>query len=149
MVKTDASSTPHSGTSRYSFAVIGNIFYFIADDEGNYDVELWKSDGTTNGTVVVKDINIFGGDSDPSYLTPVGNTLYFSADDDVSEIELWKSDGTTNGTVLAADIHDYGGGNCCHSYPRDMTLVGNTLFLSAQMILMTRIKGIRSSERNV
>ena len=85
-----------------------------------YHVELWKSDGTANGTVVVKDINIFGGDSDPSYLTSVGNTLYFSADDDVSEIELWKSDGTTNGTVLAADNHDDGSGNCCHSYPRDI-----------------------------
>jgi ELWxxDGT repeat protein len=38
--------------------------------------ELWKSDGTANGTVMVKDISS-DGSSRPSNLVAIGNTLYF------------------------------------------------------------------------
>ena len=60
--------------------------------------ELWKSDGTAAGTVLVKDINPgspygFPNGSFPTYLTDVGGTLYFTAFD-APRPELWKSDGT-------------------------------------------------------
>ena len=35
---------------------VGNTIYFVANDR-NQRTELWKSDGTTSGTVMVKDIN--------------------------------------------------------------------------------------------
>ena len=35
----------------------------------------------------------------------MGNTLYFTADDDVHGVELWKSDGSTAGTVLVRDYN--------------------------------------------
>ena len=41
--------------------------------------ELWKSDGTASGTVMVKDIYSGSSSSYPYYLTAVGNTLYFQA----------------------------------------------------------------------
>ena len=41
--------------------------------------ELWKSDGTASGTVMVKDIRSGSGSSSPYRLTAVGNTLYFRA----------------------------------------------------------------------
>ena len=58
---------------------VGSTLYFTADD-GTNGYELWKSDGTATGTVMVKDIS-GSGDSWPYYLTVVGNTLYFTADD--------------------------------------------------------------------
>ena len=43
-----------------------------------------------HGTVMVKDINSGSGSSYPYYLTAVGNTLYFVANDGTNGDELWK-----------------------------------------------------------
>jgi trimeric autotransporter adhesin len=51
--------------------------------------ELWKSDGTANRTVMVKDI-YSGGSSSPSQLVAVGNTLYFRANDGIMEKNYGK-----------------------------------------------------------
>ncbi|TRV00189.1 MAG: hyalin [Microcystis wesenbergii Mw_QC_S_20081001_S30] len=74
---------------------------------------------------LVKDIlpGFYG--SSPSYLTAVGNTLFFWANDGVNGYGLWKSDGTTAGTVLVADI-SFG-----DSFPGNLTAVGNTLYFQA------------------
>ncbi len=72
--------------------------------------ELWKTDGSVAGTVLVKDIapgQRFGYVPYSSYplgLTVLGGTLYFSASNGL-ERELWKSDGTTAGTTLAVDVY--------------------------------------------
>ncbi len=88
--------------------------------------ELWKSDGTEEGTVLVKDINSGSGTSSPRFLTAVGDTLYFSADEGVNGFELWRSDGTVAGTVLVQDINPSG-----NSFPRSLTAVGDMLYFSA------------------
>ncbi len=87
------------GSAPSDFAVVGAAPYFAADN-GVSGRELWKSDGTAAGTVLVKDINPGAGDSFPGNLTNVGGTLFFAANDGASGVELWKSDGTTAGTVL-------------------------------------------------
>jgi ELWxxDGT repeat protein len=51
--------------------------------------ELWKSDGTAAGTVLVGDIRPGSGGSYPSNLTAVGSTLFFSADNGVNGQEFW------------------------------------------------------------
>src|SRR5262245_41736168 len=121
---------PGTASSGYSQMVaIGSTTYFAADDGVN-GVELWKSDGTAAGTVLVKDITPGNVGSHPNFLTNVNGTLFFTADDGTGR-ELWKSDGTAAGTTLVKDIYpDYG---CCPNSagPSTLTNVNGTLFFTA------------------
>src|SRR5262249_10428695 len=80
-------------------------------NDGTNGTELWRSDGTPGGTVLVKDINPGAASSiyitsvyDQSAFVNVAGTLFLFADDGIHGRELWKSDGTDAGTVLVADI---------------------------------------------
>ncbi|MBV6439916.1 MAG: hypothetical protein EPGJADBJ_01571 [Saprospiraceae bacterium] len=67
--------------------------------------ELWVSDGTTAGTVLLKDINPNSFDSNPRGLTVFKDKLYFSADSAGLGHELWVCDGTAAGTTPVKNIN--------------------------------------------
>lgn len=105
---------------------INNTLYFYGNDLTNGD-ELWKSDGTEMGTVLVKDIYSGVDSSIPLWLVADGTTLFFTVDDGVNGRELWQSDGTNAGTVMVEDIVSGIDG----SNPQSLSIVGNWLFFSA------------------
>lgn len=68
--------------------------------------ELWATDGTDAGTVLVKDIYPGASSSEPGEdrFVVVNNELYFTAKTADAGVELWKTNGTTAGTVMVKDI---------------------------------------------
>jgi LPXTG-site transpeptidase (sortase) family protein len=116
---------------------IGQTLFFSAIN-GSIGEELWKSDPPYNdtendanifNTVLVHDINKGANSSSPADLTPLGSTLYFSANDGTYGRELWQSVSPYNpaSTTIVSDI--YRGGTS--SNPHDLTVVGPTLFFVA------------------
>jgi ELWxxDGT repeat protein len=81
---------------------VDGTLYFRADNGVN-GVELWKSDGTAAGTVLVDDIRPGGVNmhSNPQELTNVSGTLFFRADDGVDGIELWAVAPLPTATLLS------------------------------------------------
>lgn len=95
-----------AGSNPTQLTVAGDLLFFHADD-GLSGYELWKSDGTAAGTVLVKDI-MPGPESSglrASKLIAYKDEVYFAADDGLSGVELWKSDGTAEGTRLVKDLY--------------------------------------------
>lgn len=86
------------------FVRIGDTVFSPAQDgfpwvEGTHGIELWRSDGTESGTMLVADINPGSNGSEPMELTAVNGALFFMARDNSNLQHLWKTDGTASGTV--------------------------------------------------
>ena len=76
--------------------------------------ELYKSNGTQEGTTLVMNLNPnFSAGSFPSNFTVFNGELYFTADDGVHGRELFKTDGTT--ITLVKDINVGSGSSSNHS----------------------------------
>lgn len=112
--------------SKYSeLEPLGSTMFFTADgfdaDGALSGTDLWRSDGTKAGTVVVKHYLGFGD------MTALGDTLYFFARDPKRGVALRRTDGTRAGTSLVKDLHvaaDAWRG------PGQLTAVGDTLYFT-------------------
>lgn len=96
-----------------------NLLFFTL---GN---DLWKSDGTTEGTVLVQSFV-----APPTSLLAVGSAggtlLYFAADDGTGQgTELWRADAF--GAVLVKDVNPGAGS----SSPANLLAVGGRVYFSA------------------
>lgn len=93
-----------------SLAAAPGLVYF-----GGYSVaegwELWKTDGTPAGTVLVRDLVPGPGHSYATPLAAVGSTLFFLASENGVNQALWKTDGSAAGTSLVKSFgpDPYGG----------------------------------------
>ncbi|MFY0689328.1 MAG: VCBS repeat-containing protein [Cyclobacteriaceae bacterium] len=91
------------GTSPRYFTTIGDTIYYAAKVGADYG--LWKTDGTSEGTELVKTFN-WSNTSNyiPRTMTDVNGQLFFVGGDDDHGLELWTSDGTSAGTQMVKDI---------------------------------------------
>ncbi|HYG41275.1 MAG TPA: ELWxxDGT repeat protein [Cytophagales bacterium] len=116
-------------TSIGKFITFNNQLFFSAND-GESGMELWMSDGTEDGTVLVKDILPGYSGSNPTSLTIFKGELYFSARHEVYGLELWKTDGTAEGTLLVVNLAPEKGNNIS-SAPFNLTVFKDQLFFYA------------------
>jgi ELWxxDGT repeat protein len=109
--------------------VYNGLLYFYVNRNGVG--ELWKTDGTTANTVIVR-----SGLKNIAEMTVFNNELYFVAgDDNASEgRELWVTDGTTAGTIIKHDIfpNNLNPALGFSSNPSDLTIFNNELYFKAR-----------------
>jgi ELWxxDGT repeat protein len=113
------------GSRPAGFTAVGGKVVFAAND-GSTGREIWVTDGSTNGTSLLKDIYP-GGESNPDNFIKLGNTVYFTALGPAAGIELWRTDGTFAGTQRYVDIYPGTTG----STPQDLIVFKNKLYFSA------------------
>lgn len=121
----DNPSVSTGNSNADNFTVYKNKVYFKARDAVNGD-ELWVTDGTTEGTIMLKNIHPTAN-GNPIDIVIFKDLLFFTATDNTSSSELWVSDGTAEGTRLFLDINPGSGvGN-----PGSKTVIGNYMYFSA------------------
>ncbi len=82
----------------------GVLLFSFYDDQHGY--ELWKSDGSSGGTVMVKDINPGVYSAWVTNISYLGNNIsLFEAYDGKNGFELWRTDGTERGTWMVKNIN--------------------------------------------
>lgn len=88
-----------------SYTNVKGTMFFVASTTVSGNQELWKTDGTSPGTILVREIEAeatFG--SDPKALVNVNGTLFLTARDNAFDRELWKSSGTAATTSRVKNI---------------------------------------------
>jgi ELWxxDGT repeat protein len=99
---------------------VGNALYYTAPVPPRGETEPWRFDGTTGTPILVG--NEFYQTQVISYLTPVGNALYFTTSGTQQSQELWKCVGTT-----VTQVYD-------NQYPFEIlgvTALGNDVYFFA------------------
>jgi ELWxxDGT repeat protein len=114
--------------------VAGGLLYFVqAESEGYGAAELWRTDGTSAGTIELTAFGSNGWASAPRELAAMGDGLIFDAGTAEVGVELWCTDGTRKGTRLLKDI-DTAPDNATPkggSAPRSFREVGNRVYFAA------------------
>jgi ELWxxDGT repeat protein len=85
-----------------------NTLVFMATvNDGSYRLSLFKSDGTSDGTVIVKDLYTGNGVSQQTVMTRVGSKVFFFYKENGSDCcnFLWVTDGTTAGTLKLKEFN--------------------------------------------
>ncbi len=112
--------TPDFLFGKYQYAVLNNIAYFAASD-GIHGIELWRSDGTKEGTFMIEEISTGSSLSTINRITTSGNKIYFTVDNGGGP-ELYVSDGTGQGTSILKIFPDF------PSVPSYLTDVNGALY---------------------
>ncbi|MFD2522794.1 3-coathanger stack domain-containing protein [Emticicia soli] len=100
-----------TGTDNFTFSnynrpflnVNGTLFFLA--NSGPEGFELWKSDGTANGTMLVKDFVPGPASAEYNNFQVLGSNIYFSVPDTDGKNVYYKSNGTSAGTVPISDAN--------------------------------------------
>ena len=105
----------------------GKVVFSATDGGTAYGDEMYVTDGTVEGTMLLKDINEGTPSSSPTSFCLSGDHCFFAANDSAHGAELWVTDGTVEGTMMVMDINvtPYVGSNIAKISP---FLDGKVLF---------------------
>ncbi len=128
---------PSTVNSFANFTMLGGDLLFTASDSAHGN-ELWSTNGTVQGTALLKDIDpgpasgfpqgsIYTSYKTPDAITTVNGLAYLTADDGIHGQELWRTDGTTANTVMVMDINP----GSSSSSPQDIVALGDVVYFVA------------------
>lgn len=117
---------PDSSSSPNQLTPLGTRLYFTAYTAA-FGRELWSTDGTEIGTMLVKDIAPGNAGSDPLQLTAINDSLVFSADDGRNGREAWTRCANQTGAASFTDIAPAQ----ASSHPRSFVASGGQLYFAA------------------
>lgn len=128
-------STIQGSNQRYHISWNNKILMHVMHTLQNY--ELYISDGTEQGTYLLKEINtdsMFASpqnqpkmSSYPAWFCEYRNRVYFAAQSSEFDRELWVTDGTETGTIRVLDIFPGDSG----SDPAEIQTIGSGLMFVA------------------
>ena len=109
------------------FIVLGSTMLFEAF-ESTHGSELWKTDGTIAGTVLVEDLLPGIGNGGPFPFGASGSIAILTATSSPNDREIWRSDGTPGGTFPLTDPTPFA---VSGSAPSNLTDSAGTLVFAA------------------
>jgi ELWxxDGT repeat protein len=113
-------NTSPANTALSMLGHVGNVAIFEEADQ-DHGSELYRSDGTKDGTFLLRDIAPGTRSSDPRFFASTDNAIFFTVNSGFLNT-LWKTDGTVAGTTKVADVEPVGATTGPH------VVVGNILF---------------------
>lgn len=123
-VFTELVCNPHDVANPSEMTPYNNKTYFSCYHD-SFGWELWVTDGTQNGTKLLKDIIPGTDGSNANTFIPYNGKLYFFATSGSNNrYELWETDGTANGTKSVSDL----GGDA--DPPNYWTVYNNKIYLN-------------------
>jgi ELWxxDGT repeat protein len=136
-ISTPFPNRPVLNSSPLNFTSAGGNLYFTYD-EGNIGAEIWRitlnANGTptNNGISLVRDIRLTPNvGSNPSNITNVNGTIYFTADDGIRGTKLWQLDASGN-PVPVIEYSSTGTSTVNGIFnPSNLTNVNGTLYFTA------------------
>ena len=137
-----ANLTTVKGNTLYAFTVVQIPHYpqypqsiEAQSDPGwsNYRVRFWRSDGTANGTTLVKDMGNPPFPYSPVYLTTANQLVMFYAYTPDKGMELWRSDGSSGGTYPLKDINPGSNGSKPTWQDIELVTTGQQLFFTPDL----------------
>jgi hypothetical protein len=93
-----------AGSGPNNFVEYNGKVYFSASDGSTTGTELWMTDGTEQGTSLVKDLFPGSSSSFPEKMVVYGDKLYFLMSNTGGARQLWETDGTESGTKLVTSL---------------------------------------------
>lgn len=143
--------TVNSNSNANLWTKAGGTIYFTANDGVN-GREIWKTNGSTSGTSLVKDVQP-GNNSNfgPFALTEFNYQLYFLQNDGTNGIQVWKSNGTEEGTQMVTNVQMISNISSNPSFDKAdnklffsafSTLFGNELFMLDENEVVTMVADI-------
>lgn len=109
-------------------AAVDGVTYFVARAE-HHGAELWRTDGTPEGTALVADAFPGRAGSSPDWLVRIQSTLYFVADHPSRGRVLWRYDGLQSEARIVEPV--YGLQPMPELAPMEMAAAGDRLFMAA------------------
>ena len=112
----------------YRWTLFDGVVYFFNSSPGSSGPEaLWRSDLTTSGTYMVKDIDPNSSFENPTVIAPSASGVFFVMWTEADGGEVYFSDGTTAGTNRVSEV---AAGPSGAASPRNLFPFGNGVFFT-------------------